>query len=106
VLLYEIAGPLFFGAASKAMQALSTVSRDIRVLVIDISAVPVIDVTGLINLENALATLHDRGIRVIIAGVQAQPLKVLDKAGIRTAEGELEFARDLPQALALAEQQT
>jgi SulP family sulfate permease len=104
VLLYEIAGPLFFGAAGKAMQALSTVSSNIKVLVIDVRAVPAMDVTGLVNLENALESLAERGTAVILSGVQSQPARVLERAGIFPAPGELEFVDDLPEALVLAEQ--
>ena len=56
VVLYEINGPLFFGAAQKAMGALNTArTGDYRVLVIHLGRVPVIDATGLVALENAIS---------------------------------------------------
>ncbi len=81
VLLYEVAGPLFFGAAQKAMSALKTVEGEISVVVLDLRSVPVMDATGLVNLEGALDRLHKSHIYTIIAGIQDQPLGLLARAG-------------------------
>src|SRR5260221_7114269 len=56
VLLYEISGPLFFGAAQAAMASLRSSNADtFRVLVLHLGRVSVIDATGLVALENAIA---------------------------------------------------
>src|SRR5262249_54267817 len=48
VILYEIDGPLFFGAAQSPMSALQASRADnFRVLVLNLGRVPVIDATGL-----------------------------------------------------------
>jgi len=83
VLIYEVAGPLFFGAAQKAMSALQRVPAGIEVVVLDLSSVPVIDVTGLVSLESAVSRLHQLGIRIVLGGIQEQPLRVLSRSGIR-----------------------
>ncbi len=83
VLLYEIGGPLFFGAATKAVGALRTVRSDIHAVILDMRAVPVMDATGLVNLESALGALHAARIFVFIAGVQDQPLHLMARAGWR-----------------------
>lgn len=80
-MLYEIGGPLFFGAAQKAVSALRTVSRDVKVVILDMRGVPSMDATGLVNLESALDALHAAGIFVVIAGVQDQPLHLMARAG-------------------------
>lgn len=85
VVLYEIAGPLFFGAAQKAMGTLETVSSHARVIILDMVAVPAMDATGLVGLESALSRLDGTGTVVILASVQEQPRKVLDKAGLDEA---------------------
>src|SRR6185503_2575625 len=55
VVLYEIAGPLFFGAAQAAMSALQHVEqRGVRVVVLDLRSVPAVDATGLVSLESLL----------------------------------------------------
>lgn len=80
VLVYEIAGPLFFGAAEKAMSALQEVDAELRVVIFDLSHVPAMDVTGLINLDSALKRLQGRGVEVHFAGVQPQPARLIARA--------------------------
>jgi SulP family sulfate permease len=99
VVLYRIAGPLFFGAAQKAMSSLETVSGRVRVVVLDMSAVPVMDATGLVNLESALERLAGTETLVVLAGVQGQPAKLLEKAGFGRRPGTLEIAATLTEAL-------
>ncbi len=83
VLLYEISGPLFFGAAQKAASALRSVGDHVRVIVLDMRSVPCMDATGLVNLESALDVLRASRKLVVVAGVQAQPLHLMAKAGWR-----------------------
>jgi len=103
VVLYEIAGPLFFGAAERAMEALSVVSSTSRLVVILLlDQVPTIDATGIVALETALARLKRDGHKVIMTGLRAQPAAVLAKAHIDREPGRLAFAPDLDTALSMA----
>ena len=103
VLLYEIAGPLFFGAANKAMTTLRTIARrGVRVVVLDVRSVPIIDATGLVALESTVGKLRAAGIVVVLAGVQPQPLRALAKAGWRNEPGSLAIGRDFQKALEAA----
>jgi SulP family sulfate permease len=54
IALYEIAGPLFFGAAERAMGTLESVDRGARVVIVDLSRVPTIDAPRLVARESAL----------------------------------------------------
>ncbi|MBI1367683.1 MAG: C4-dicarboxylic acid transporter DauA [Planctomycetes bacterium] len=83
VIVYEIGGPLFFGAAQKAMAALRSLGNGVRVVILDMREVPVMDATGLVNLESALDRLQAMNIRVVLAGVQSQPLHLLAKSHLR-----------------------
>jgi SulP family sulfate permease len=103
VLLYEIAGPLFFGAANKAMTALRAVERrGVRVVVLDLRAVPIVDATGLLALESTVDKLRHAGLVVVLAGVPPQPLRALAKAGWRNVPGSLAIGRDFAKALEAA----
>ncbi|MCA9286124.1 MAG: C4-dicarboxylic acid transporter DauA [Phycisphaerales bacterium] len=82
VVLYEIAGPLFFGAAQKAMSSLRTVEQGVQVVVLDMRDVPAMDATGLVNLESTVDRLESQQVYVVLAGVQAQPRRVLAKGGL------------------------
>jgi SulP family sulfate permease len=83
VVVYQVAGPLFFGAASKAMGALATVATGVRVVLLDLSTVPAIDATGLVNLGATVDRLRRAGVAVVLAGVQPQPHRALARAGFR-----------------------
>ncbi|MET0592270.1 MAG: C4-dicarboxylic acid transporter DauA [Polyangiaceae bacterium] len=105
VVLYEINGPLFFGAAQKAMSAMSAArTGDYRVLVIHLARVPVIDATGLVALENAVAAVVRAKRKVVLAGPLPKPREVFDRAALAEKHPGLYFAADLDAALALATQ--
>ena len=103
VLLYEIAGPLFFGAAQKALAAITVIDRrEVRTVVLDVRSVPALDATGLVALESLIKRLNARGIKVILAGVQPQPMRVFARAGWRNRRGFLRIFRSFDRAIALA----
>ncbi|HLF55505.1 MAG TPA: C4-dicarboxylic acid transporter DauA [Thermoanaerobaculia bacterium] len=103
VLLYEIAGPLFFGAANKAMTTLRTLPRKgFKVVILDVSSVPIIDATGLVALDSTVGKLRDGGLVVVLAGVQQQPLRVLARAGWRNVPGSLAIGRDFDKSVEVA----
>jgi len=101
VVVYEIGGPLFFGAAEKAISTIERVRGKARVLILVMDAVPVIDVTGLVALESAVRKLQSHGTFVVMAGVQAEPRLALEKAGVREEPGKLAICADDDEALLL-----
>ena len=103
VMLYEVNGPLFFGAAETAMDALKAIGARPRVLILYLGAVPAMDVTGLVALESALARLKQQGVFCLIAGLRPQPLAVLRKAGVQDDPDRVHFVETLDEAAAEAE---
>jgi len=101
VIVYVIRGPLFFGAADKAVGALTRVKSKTRAVILKMDDVPVMDVTGLVALESAIQRLRKAGIFVAIAGVQAQPRSVMERGGIRTDANWIVVCDSDEQALAL-----
>lgn len=102
-IVYQIGGPLFFGAAQKAMSSLRTIQRGIQTVILDLTSVPIIDATGLVNLESSIERLRKSGIYIIIAGVQAEPLKAIARAGWeKRHHAWLTVRRSLEDATALA----
>jgi SulP family sulfate permease len=105
VVLYEIEGPLFFGAAQNAMRMLTTVpGKGTRVLVLALGKVPTIDATGLVALEGAIRSLQKNHTRVVIAGPLPRPRSVLDNAALQHNHPGLEIRSTLGEALDLAAQ--
>ena len=100
VVLYEVAGPLFFGAAQKAINVLESLHEATRAVVFDITAVPAMDYTALVALESAIQKLHQRNVLVVLAGVQAQPARVFARAGMVAIAGKLVLCRTLAEGVA------
>src|SRR5690606_14668882 len=103
--VYEISGPLFFGAAQKAMAALEIVSRETKAVVILMDAVNVMDATGLVAFESALAELQSHKCHALICGVQPQTRTLLEKSGALHRQG-VTLCENLKEALFKAEQAT
>ena len=102
VALYEVAGPLFFGAAQNAMGALQTIGSSSKVVVLALGRVPSIDATGLVALESALTRLKHAKKRVVIAGPLPEPRAIFDKANLPKHHEHLLFEKTLERALVLA----
>lgn len=100
VVVYEIAGPLFFGAAGKAVSSLSAIGANIRTVVFDFRKVPAMDVTGLINLESAFKKLRADRVQIVLAGVGGQPHRALNKAGWNDEASGLRIFEDFDEAIA------
>ncbi len=71
-------------------------------MVLDLSSVPVIDATGLVSLESAVARLHQLGMIVVLGGVQGQPLRALAKSGLPGHRDRLTVHGTMEKALAVA----
>ncbi len=99
---FAIRGPLFFGAAEKALAVLRRFDPDVRVVIVDISAVSMLDMTALAALENLLLDYRKQGIALILAGTSARVRLKLRRAGIHRLQGRLHYVRDLAQAHAKA----
>jgi sulfate permease, SulP family len=56
-------------------------------------------VTGLVSLESALARLHARGTRTLLVGLNPQPRRALEKAGLPAQGGGLTLCATLAEAL-------
>jgi SulP family sulfate permease len=95
-------GPLFFGAAEKAVKILHRVDHRVKVLIIDMSDVPMMDMTGIVAFESLLDNLlHDK-IKVVITHLQPRLLQKLAKAGIVEQPEQLRFSEDLTAGVAQA----
>ncbi len=102
VLIYEIGGPLFFGAAQKAMGALERVAPGVAVVILDLRAVPVLDATGLVALEAAIDRLDRMHVYVVLAGLRRQPMEALGRAGFPRRTEKLAVCRSIESAVETA----
>lgn len=101
VALYQINGPLFFGAADKALSAIGRYDDAVRYLAIDMQAVPTLDMSALVLMEKGLRYLQSRGIKVLLIGVKPNIRLKLKRAGIGASGGHRRFVATPERAAAL-----
>ena len=97
--VFDVQGPLFFGAAQRFEESLKIVGRKPRAVIVRIQDVGHIDATGLHALEQFAAHCRRRGIRFLLAGVQPQPKQALERSGMAAEIGEENMAPTLEAAL-------
>ncbi|WP_300862466.1 SulP family inorganic anion transporter [uncultured Oscillibacter sp.] len=102
VMVYEISGPMFFGAADKIPHIERSSGR--RVLILRMRSVPAMDITALNSLQRLCQECQDKGIQVIFSHVNEQPLSVFRKSGLYEEVGEENFAPNIDAALARAQE--
>jgi SulP family sulfate permease len=102
VLAYAIRGPLFFGAAEKALSVLRQLHPEVKVVMVEMSAVQMLDMTALAALENLLHDYQKQGVGLILVGTSAQVRLKLRRAGIHLEGGRLAYLANLQQARAKA----
>jgi SulP family sulfate permease len=81
--IYTIEGPLFFGAANFFEKSImDTIHHRPGILLLRMGKVPFMDTTGESNLARLVKHIKNFGGRVILSGIQPQPLEVLKKTGL------------------------
>lgn len=99
--VYEISGPLFFGAAGIIGQI--AVKDHAKCLILRMNSVPALDSTAL----NALTELYDKctqkKITIILSHVNQQPMNVMEKAGFTQKIGMENICDNIDDAIARAE---
>lgn len=100
--VYEISGPLFFGAASVIEEI---VVKDFTTcLVLRMRSVPALDSTALNALKDLVQVCKSKGITIVFSHVNDQPMKVMEKAGFIELVGEENFRPSISAALDRAEE--
>lgn len=99
--VYEITGPLFFGAAD-AIEHI--VVKDFTTcLILRMRSVPALDSTALNALQNLTKVCESKGITLVFSHVNEQPMKVMVKSGFVDLVGKENFCPNIRAALDHAE---
>lgn len=100
--VYEINGPMFFGASDKFGYMLDDTNID--VLCIRMRNVPAIDATGVEMLDKITKRCKKHNISVIFSHVNEQPMQAMEKAGFVERIGKENFCDHIDSALLRAEE--
>ncbi len=100
VRVYEVSGPLFFGAADKILEI--NFKEYTKCLVLRMRAVPAIDSTALNSLEQLHKKCKEKGITLVLSHVNQQPMNAMKKSGFFDAVGRNHFCNHIDDALKVA----
>lgn len=102
--VYEISGPLFFGAADKILNI--KLKEKYEVLILRMRSVTALDATALHFLEQFCEKCEKKGIKLILSHVNEQPMHALQKAGFDKLVGEENICAHIDDALKRASELT
>ena len=100
VLVYEISGAMFFGAAEKIADIAT--EDNTRCLILRMGGVNARDATAIHSLEALIKKCLDSGICVLLSHVNNQPLEAMKKAGLYEKVGAENFCSHIGDALSIA----
>ena len=80
--VFEVSGPFFFGAVDKFKNAISAVEDTPRILILRLRHVLSLDATAMQALESVYARSRREQTTLVLSGVHAQPLIVLERSGL------------------------
>ena len=99
LLVYEIAGPMFFGAVENFERALVQTHADPKTLIIRLRRVPFMDITGIQVLEEVMRKLRLRGIRVMLCEANERVHAKLERAGVIKEDAADDYVDHLIEAI-------
>lgn len=100
-LVYEISGPMFFGAADKILEI--TVDHKDNCLILRMRSVGAIDATAMRSLEMLHSECQKKNVNLILSHVNEQPMQIMEKAGFVDKIGKAHFCSHIDDALAHAQ---
>lgn len=104
--IFSVEGPLFFGAAQMFTQSImDTIRYYPKFIILRMSKVPLIDLTGENHLRNIVSIIQKRGTTVLIAGLNEACAKKLKITGLYDKIGEANFFLHTSDAIAYATKQ-
>lgn len=98
--VFEITGPLFFGAAHKFKDAMRFIEKPPKILIIRMRQVPIIDATGIRTLEQVYKDSKQKGTKLILSEVHSQQvIKELQDARLLFTIGKANVTTSFKEAL-------
>lgn len=98
--VFEISGPLFFGAAYKFKDAMRFIENAPKVLIIRMRKVPLIDATGIKTIKDVYIASQQRGTKLILSEVHSpQIIKELKAARLLFSIGKANVTGSFQEAI-------
>ena len=95
VQVFELYGSLFFGAVGKIETLPGLVEPGTRAVVLEMHRLILIDTSGIDALQQLHRNLQRRGIALVLANVNEQPLSLIRRSGLEAVIGDEHIVRNL-----------
>ncbi len=102
ILVYDINGPLFFGAANTFMDIMNEINTSADILILRMKNAPVMDATAFNALKSIDKNCRQHHIMLLFSEIQEQPLSLMEKAGFIDKIGHDRFFDHIDKALKVA----
>ena len=99
--IYDINGPMFFGAAQSALRTLIDSKENIHVVILNMENVPMIDMTGLVAFKSIVDNFKAKDKKLIICGLKPRFIQKFKKVGIEFDNINLKQASNVTSAIDL-----
>lgn len=99
VVLYEVSGALFFGAAQHFQDTLNNISQKPKVLILRLQHVPFIDATGIYRVKDIIKQYGNKRVTTILSEVRPNVREDLVRAGIYSVMPKENFVDDIEVAI-------
>lgn len=100
VVIYEVAGAFFFGAAGEFKRALASIEEPPRVVILRMRHVTALDSSGLRALADVVRRFRENSVRVIVTELGAQPASALRASSTFAVVGEPNVVGTFAEGLA------
>jgi len=97
--VYEIVGPMFFGAVENFRRPLLETRPYPEILIVRLDRVPFMDITGIHTLEEVIGKLRKRGVRVLLCEANPRVQTKLLNAEVIRGEADADYCSTLREAL-------
>ncbi len=98
--VFEISGPMFFGAAYKIKEGMKFMDKKTQVFIIRMRNVPVIDATGISSFRELIELLMKRKIKTVLTGLESEQVRTeLENSGIIKLIGKENIYPDIFEAI-------
>ena len=104
VLVYEVNGPFFFGAADKFLDSIQSLQGPSKVLIIKMTHVPFIDATALHALDLLYEHAKSNKTQLLLADVNSHLYEIMTRSNFTQLIGEDHICETLEQAYERANQ--
>ena len=99
IAIYDINGPMFFGAAQNAINTLFDTKEDINIIILNMQNVTMIDMTGIVALKSIVNNFENNDKKLIFSGLNERILKKLEKANFNINKKNLTSFSNIEEAI-------